>query len=144
MAVWTVFEAEDGEADALSRGDGVVFVQEAFAWRALFFAPLVLLANRLWLTLLAYGVIEVALLVAFVRLELGGWFVAVLLVPHLFVALELAGLRRWKLARRGFEEAGVVVADGEEAAERRYFEARSGIKAAPGPVLGLFPEVAGR
>ncbi|GLK83520.1 DUF2628 domain-containing protein [Ancylobacter defluvii] len=140
MAVWTVFEPEEalpGEADWSER---VVFVREAFAWRALFFAPLVLLANRLWLAFVIYAVIVGALLATYVNFELGDGFIAVLVVPNLFVALELPMLRRLKLARLGFEEAGVVNADYAEAAERRFFEARLGGPGVPGSVLGLFPE----
>lgn len=144
MAMWTVFEPEEalpGEAEWSGR---VVFIREAFAWRALFFAPLVLLANRLWLAFLAYVAVEAALVVAYMRLEPGNWFIVALLVPHLYVALELPTLRRFKLARSGYEEVGVVSADYVEAAERRFFESRlGGGPVVPGPVLGLFPE-AGR
>ncbi|MBS7543599.1 DUF2628 domain-containing protein [Ancylobacter oerskovii] len=144
MAVWTVFEPEETVTGEAGWSERVVLVREAFAWRALFFAPLVLLANRLWLAAFAYVVIEAALLAAYVRFELGTGFLAVLLIPHLFVALELPTLRRLKLVRLGFEEAGVVSADGAEAAERRFFETRLGGSVAPGPVLGLFPEAVRR
>ena len=143
MTVWTVFEPEDVLPGEPGWMDEITFVREAFAWRAVFFAPLVLLANRLWLAFLAYAVIEGALAAAYVRFDLGIWFIVVLLMPNLFVALELPGLRRRKLVWRGFEEAGVVSADYAEAAERRFFEARLG-GGASGPVLGLFPEAVRR
>lgn len=37
------------------------------------------------------------------------------------VGLEGATLRRWTLARRGWTNVGVVVADNEDDAERRFF-----------------------
>ncbi|GAB4070132.1 DUF2628 domain-containing protein [Ancylobacter sonchi] len=144
MAVWTVFEPEDGLPGEEGWSEQVVLVREAFAWRALFFAPLVLLANRLWLAFAVYAAVEAALLAAYINVELGDSFLLVLLVPNLFVALELPTLRRRKLAWLGYEEAGVVSADFAEAAERRFFEARLGIGAVPGPVLGLFPEAGTR
>jgi hypothetical protein len=43
-----------------------------------------------------------------------------LLIGVLF-GLEAASLRRWTYRRRGWANIGVVVGDGEEDAERRFF-----------------------
>ena len=77
------------------------------------------------------------------------------------VGMEASSLLRWKLARRRFEQVGIVVGDDREEAERRFFdrwdedEARPAA-AAPAPpspfgpppatsapardVIGLFPQ----
>ena len=49
----------------------------------------------------------------------GGW---VGLLIAILVGIEASSLRRWKLARRKFEQVGVVVADDLEMAERRFFD----------------------
>lgn len=162
MAVWTVFEPPGAdEADTTLRwAEGFVFVPERLAWSALPLAPLVLLRHGLWLALFLYVLVQGAVLAGVFVLDLDSAALALLIVANLAVAVQLPGLRRAKLAARGYEEAGSVVAAGLEAAEQRYFEARLGspvhvgfptsrgpasspLRRAEPAVLGLFPE-AGR
>lgn len=159
MAVWTVFEPEAADEARTTRdwADGFVFVPERLSWSALPLAPLVLLFHRLWLAFTVYALVQVAVVVAIVLLDLDGDAFALLLVANIMVAVELPGLRRAKLVARGYEEVGTVAAPKLEGAEQRYFEARLGssVPAAPAPasarayaparpaesgVLGLFPE----
>ncbi len=163
MAVWTVFQPEDGEPARALAGwsDRVVFVRDGFAWSALFFSPFVLLWHRLWLGLLGYAAAEAALAVAVPMFLAGTAAALVHLIPNLLVAFLLPDLRRLKLERRGHEEVGAVVAPTLAAAERRFFEGAltGGVpvptaaprppapfvapvhgRAALAPVLGLFPE----
>lgn len=168
MAVWTVFQPDDGMTDS-TRGrwaERIVFVREATAWSAILFAPLVLIAHRLWLALVLYVLAQVLILLVVANLDLGDAENLLLLLPNLFVAFELSALRRRKLAARGHEEIGVVVAPNREAAERRFFESWLEAGGRPAPavaaatrpaepppgyvarppansVIGLFPE-AGR
>ncbi|GLK73299.1 DUF2628 domain-containing protein [Ancylobacter dichloromethanicus] len=164
MAVWTVFEPEEGDErrTTLNWAEGFVFVPERLSWSALLFAPLVLLRHFLWLAFLVYMLVQGTVIAAIVWLDLDGRAVLLLLVANVTVAVFLPGLRRAKLAARGYEEAGCVVAPTLDAAEQRYFGARLGnvtmpplppqplggsrITAAPRPaetaVLGLFPEAA--
>ncbi|WP_428032183.1 DUF2628 domain-containing protein [Ancylobacter sp.] len=162
MAVWTVFEPEEaGERrTTLHWADGCVFIPERLSRSALLLAPLVLLRHRLWLAFIVYALVQGALVAAIIGLDLDGAAFALLLVSHIAVAVDLPGLRRAKLAGKGYEEAGCVVAPKLEAAEQRYFDARLGnvmvsspppppsarIHAAARPVtagvLGLFPEAA--
>ncbi len=157
MAVWTVFEPE--EMDDARSGDwaeAVVFVPERFTWSALLFAPLVLLRYRLWLALIVYGAAQAALAAAMHAFDIDDGLV-LLLITNAAVAVFLPGLRRAKLSRAGYDEAGAVVATRLEAAEQRYFAARTGgassaprtsmprrmdppARAGQGPILGLFPE----
>jgi hypothetical protein len=78
----------------------------------------------------------------------------VALLLALLIGLEASSLRRWTLARRGWSNLGVVVADDAELAQRRFFDAWVA-NAAPAPpgapaprvshaargdVIGLFPQ----
>jgi hypothetical protein len=69
------------------------------------------------------------------------------------IAFEATALRRRKLLRKGLRDAGVVIAEDREIAERRFFAewlkpAEPSRRASatpiaplpPSPVLGLFPE----
>jgi hypothetical protein len=84
-----------------------------------------MLARRLWLALLGYLVLTGALLGALVAAgaSRSAVFLCVFLL-HLLVGLEAATLRRWTLARRGWQSVGVVVGDDRDSAERRFFTAR--------------------
>ena len=107
-----------------------------------------------WLVLVGYVGLSAAL-------EFGSRFLgtsaaarfAVGFLVALLIGFEAATLRRFTLGRRSFANAGVIVADDMEAAERRFFDAwvKSGGAAprvvspsrqpAPAPdVIGLFPQ----
>jgi hypothetical protein len=101
----------------------VVFLREKFSWAALFFGPLWLVWNRLWLGL-AFWLAAMALIGTAVAALQPEEFVAtlVLAVPSLILAFEATVLRQHKLVASGFREAGVVIADDIEGAERRFFD----------------------
>lgn len=158
MAVWTVFEPEAADEARATRdwAEGFVFVPERLSWSALPLAPLVLLRHRLWLAFIVYALVQAAVVAAILLLDLDSDAFALLIVANIMVAVELPGLRRAKLAARGYEEVGTVAARRLEGAEQRYFEARLGSfvppASVPSPhayaparpaesgVLGLFPE----
>ena len=115
-----------------------------------------------WLVLIAYIVLMVAIGIG---LHLVGASMSARLLVAFLIALligfEAASLRRWTLARRGWNDVGLVVADDVESAERRFFDAwaadgghRVALPIAPAPVartsgappdvIGLFPEPGGR
>ena len=122
-----------------------------------------MLRHRMWLVLLGYIVVAVALQVALApgrRVERRCGFVGVLLA--LLVGIEAGTLRRFTLGRRGWRNVGIVVGDDRETAERRFFDAwvagetptpmsprscrarprrrhRRARRAAP-DVIGLFPQ----
>lgn len=129
MKAFLVFEPADG-GRGVSAADRVVFLREKFHWLALFFAPLWLLWNRLWLGFLLWLAAEIVLSLSIFVLGYEPQTVApILWLPTLIVAFEGTTLLRRKLLRRGFREAGVVVAADLEEAERRFFAEWS---AAPG------------
>lgn len=154
MKTYIVFEPENARAG--DAGERTQFVQEKFSWAALFFAPLWLLLNRLWLAFVLFCAAEILIACGvyyFGFTGFGGF--AALLLPPLIVAFEGAQLKRYRLHQKYYREADVVTADDLESAERRYFERRklasAGTPAAPPPafpekprssfsVIGLFPE----
>lgn len=163
MTIFTVFEPEDdAAASSLAQwADGVALVPERVIWTAIPFAPLVLLAHRLWLALLGYALVQGLIVGAVLWLDVTSDALVLLALTHVAVAVLLPGLRRAKLVAAGYEEIGVVVAPSLEAAEQRYVEARLGGTSVSGParaplpaeryalaahpsserpVLGLFPE----
>jgi hypothetical protein len=171
VKTFLVFEPADGGRDAAAAGR-VVFLREKFHWMALLFGPLWLLAKRLWIGFLLWLVAVIALSVAAVGFGLEpqtAW--PLLWLPTLIVAFEGTELLRRKLLRRGYREAGAIVAADLDEAEYRFFADWSGApakperetlapvqqprvtqsptapvspSARPNPVVGLFPEPGGR
>jgi hypothetical protein len=91
-----------------------LLVPEGFGWAALLFGPLWLLAHRLWWP-------AAALFVASALLGLvSPWAAAGLQVVFAFEAQDI---RRWALARQGWQAAGVVAAPDAEAATQRLLDA---------------------
>jgi len=115
MRIYTVHRRQDaGQPD-------FVLVKEGFCWPAFVVALPWALWHRMWLTVLwlAAAFVLTGALGAVLGLDgLGG--------TVLFLGLAvLAGifgndLRRGSLARRGYAEEGVVAADNEDAAFRRF------------------------
>ena len=121
-----------------------------------------MLRHRLWIELIAYLLLlggAVFLLRRFGIEETAGFWVWLFLAG--LVGMEASSLLRWKLARRRFEQVGIVVGDDREEAERRFFDgwedepARPAAAAPPPPspfgpptttsapasdVIGLFPQ----
>jgi hypothetical protein len=141
-----------------------VFVRDGFHFWAFLFAPVWLLGKRLWLAFAGYvvliGVIELAYY--FFKLPQGGQMAIDLLV-NVLIGLEASTLQRWTYARRKWATLGIVNADDEESAERRFFAqwverisdgstAPAARPVAPPPmprasgddIIGLFPQPGGR
>jgi len=138
----------------------VVFLRDKFSWPALLFGPFWLIWQGLWLALLLWVVLFFAIAVGVVALELNdNLMLAAIAIPSLLIAMDATELRRRKLLRKGMRDAGVVVADNIEVAERRFFDewVKRGQAAPaaprmptppaprvpplkPQPVMGLFPE----
>ena len=158
--IFLVFEPKDGPANAptLADAERVVFLREKFSWPALFFGPFWLAWRRLWLALALWIVafFVLAILVALLKLN-ETVMLAALVVSSLIIAFEATALRRRKLLRKSMRDAGVVIAQDIEIAERRFFAdwaKRAGTLPAErpalpsglmppldsSPVLGLFPQ----
>lgn len=122
MGIWTVLTREvpgDTPAEAAAR---IELVREKFSWATLVFAPLVLLRFRLWWALAAYVAVALLLGAAVAFAGLAEEVQDIVMAGfHLLLAFELPGLRRRRLERRGYVEAGVVSAEDRESAEHRFF-----------------------
>ena len=122
MATFLVFEPAD-QARTQAAAERVVFLREKFSFWAFLLTPFWLLRYRLWLAFLVW-------LVVFVAINLvGGWLgfgpfagIAASFFPSLLFGMEAANLRGKKLVRKGYRDAGVVIAEDIETAERRFFE----------------------
>jgi hypothetical protein len=122
MPVYTVHAPVSDGAD-LAATDRFEFVRDGFHFWAVVAGLIWLAWHRLWLALAGWIVLLLAIN--------GGlaWFgagsratFAVNFVLALLLGFEAASLRRWTLSRRKWRMLDVVVADDEEAAERRFFD----------------------
>jgi hypothetical protein len=162
MPVYTVHAPSN--VTLRNEADKFVFVRDGFHFWAMLLGPFWLLWKRLWLILLGYIVVTAAIAIS---LRLLGAATEVRLIVFallaLLMGLEAASLRRWSYSRGKWHQIDFVVADDEEAAERRFFDRWTehglsglppplGASASPFPVrpppqqdiIGLFPEPGGR
>ena len=109
-----------------------MLVKEGFCWPAFFFGVLWALAKGLWLVALLLVAVSVALalLIQWAGIDpvtgMAVWFAFALII-----GFEGNDCRRRKLARRGLDVAGVIAADGRDAALRRWFDLNPGTEAPP-------------
>lgn len=122
MRVYTVHAPITNSANSVAT-DRFAFVRDGFHFWAFVFGPLWLLAHRLWLALIGWIVVLAVVDFSMRALGAGGTaiFTANLLIA-LLMGFEAASLRRWTLSRGKWRQLDVVVADDEEAAERRFFD----------------------
>ena len=122
MPVYTVHAPVTKGAD-LTATDKFAFVRDGFHFWAAVAGVIWLAWHRLWLALIGWIV-----LMAVVDFGLS-WFgvnsrtiLVIDAVLALLLGFEAASLRRWTLSRRNWRMLDIVVADDEEAAERRFFD----------------------
>jgi hypothetical protein len=122
MPVYTVHAPVSSNAD-LRATDRFAFVRDGFHVWAAVLGVVWLAWHRLWLALIGWIVLMTVLDVGMVRVGVPA--TTVFLVDALLALLmgfEAASLRRWTLSRRNWRQLDIVVADDEEAAERRFFD----------------------
>jgi hypothetical protein len=122
MPVYTVHAPVTSGADVAAT-DRFAFVRDGFHFWAAVLGPVWLAWHRLWLALIGWIVLMAVIDVAMVRLGVGtgAIFLADVLLA-LLLGFEAASLKRWTLSRRNWRQLDIVVADDEEAAERRFFD----------------------
>lgn len=162
MSVFTVHEPPWRTAYAPPEPERFIFVRDGFYWWGFLLTPFWLLRHRLWLVLVLYVLVSVALGVALHRFGGSAFALAVAnALISLLVGFEGATLWRFTLGRRGWRNLGVVSGDDLEDAERRFFDAwvrgqakrpaaavptagPMAVSPSPPPgssgVIGLFPE----
>lgn len=119
----TVHEPPEAPIDAADRAERLVFVEDGFNWFAFLLAPVWMLVHRLWLPLLAYLVVAVAMGFVLGLIGIGPvWAFLASLALNLAVAFEADSIERWTLARKGWRIVGTVNGATTRDCERRYFE----------------------
>lgn len=122
MPVYTVHAPVISNLDFRAT-DRFAFVRDGFHLWAAIFGVIWLAWNRLWLALIGWIVLMIVIDVAMVRLGVdGGTVFLVDAMLALLLGFEAASLKRWTLSRRKWRQLDIVVADDEEAAERRFFD----------------------
>jgi hypothetical protein len=122
MPVFTVHAPVDGGAD-LASTDKFAFVRDGFHFWAMVASVLWLVWHRLWLALIGWIALNAAIWFGLTALGAGSG--TILLADFLIAVLmgfEATSLQRWTLSRRKWRQLDIVVADDEEAAERRFFD----------------------
>src|SRR6266404_3810864 len=122
MPIYTV-HAPTADTAGIAATDRFAFVRDGFHFWAALLGPLWLAWHRLWLALIGWIVVMIAIEVAMARLGASGtamFFTNVLIA--LLMGFEAASIRRWTLSRRNWRQLDIVVADDEESAERRFFD----------------------
>jgi len=123
MQAYTVHEPPSPPADRVDRAERLVFIRDGYSWSAAIFAPLWLLAHRLWWPLLGYILLIGGLEFAARAWPAGAGQLGLLVAAlHLIIGFEANTLRRWDLDRRGWQNLGVVTGRNGEESERRFFD----------------------
>src|SRR5438105_1013664 len=126
MPVFTV-HAPLSSAGINDNADEFVFVRDGYHFWAFLLGPLWLLWHRLWLAFVGYAVVIAAIVALLVWLRTGvDTRLVVMVLVAMLMGYEAASLRRWSFSHGRWREIGVVVADDEEAAERRFFDQWTG------------------
>lgn len=108
---------------ATPQGRDVALIKEGFCWPALFFTVFWALLKGLWRTALIIFALQLGLSGATFLLGLSPEAETVLSLTLLFLIGAFANdLQRFELARRHYEEIGVVAGRGLNAAALRAFE----------------------
>jgi hypothetical protein len=154
------------EGDENQRLLKATFIKDGFSRSAFSFGLFWLISKRLWISTVLFGLVLAGLLYLLIGRGLPVLaFVGISFLLFMLLALEGASLQRWRLKRRGWQEAGLVVARNQEDAERRFFDqlALGSVKdaasqtasvsvpattrapaARPNDVIGLFPDPGAR
>jgi hypothetical protein len=122
MPVYTVHAPVMNDV-GMRAADRFAFVRDGFHFWAALLGPIWLFWHGLWLALIGWIAVMVAIGFGMSALGVGGN--AILLVDILLALLmgfEAASLRRWTLSRHKWRQLDIVVAEDWESAERRFFD----------------------
>ncbi|PWB83175.1 MAG: hypothetical protein C3F11_08000 [Methylocystaceae bacterium] len=135
MAVYTVHvpRSSGGEAPPPEK---VVFLRDGFSVPAFVFGPFWLAWRKAWLAAAAWTLLLAAIAGAGVALGLPRAAISIVeFAASLVLGFEGSQLVSWTLARRGFVESAVTVADDLDEAEEVFFNSwrpgAAGVAAAP-------------
>jgi len=124
LRVYTVHEPADPPADRVDRAEALRFVRDGFSWAAALFAPLWMIARRLWLALVVYliGVGALGILLSAIGAS-DEIRTVVLLAVHVLIGFEADEIERWTLARNGWQTIGSITGESALDCERRFLDA---------------------
>ena len=124
MAVYTVHQPPLKKYESAPDPERFAFVRDGFSFWAFVFGPLWMLRHRMWLVLLGYIVVVIAMQVGlrFVGAS-GGSAAFASFMLALLVGMEAGTLRRFTLGRRRWRNLGTIVGSDRETVERRFFDA---------------------
>jgi Protein of unknown function (DUF2628) len=123
MITFTVHEPPDPPADRIDRAESLVFIKDGFSWVAAIFAPIWLIAYRLWWPLLGVVVLMACFELVKRMTDVDQRWVGLAgLALNLMIGFEADSLRRWALERRGWRMLGSVTGKTAAECERRFFE----------------------
>jgi hypothetical protein len=121
VPTYTVHEPHPIAEDIDERATRLVFIKEGFALFAFVMPVLWLLFNRLWLALILFLVVTVAVVggvtYAGGNATAAAWASFIL---NLLFGFEARNIHRGVLSRKGYQLVGVVTGRDLEAAERRF------------------------
>lgn len=117
--IFTVYE----KPEAADPAERMVLLRDGFSFGAFLFSGLWLILQRMWRVLLGYIVVTIALAMLCDTLHLTD---AARTLCQLWLQLMLAfhayDLKGWELQRRGYRMGGILAAETQMHAERRYHE----------------------
>lgn len=116
MAVYVAMEPPGRGHD----GDATVFVRDGFSWPGFLAPPLWLLWHRLWVEALLAVAASALIIAAGSARGLLPTAALLILLVMLYTGLEGQALRIAAMARRGWRQWGVLVADNLDDADARY------------------------
>jgi len=121
MAIFTV-HLPPTAAGASPAPDKIVFLRDGFSFYAFFFGPFWLVWSRAWIAAAAWTLLLTLIGLAAWKLKVPRDAISSLgLTLAVWLGFEGERLIAWTLARRGYAEQDVVVADSEEEAEEAFF-----------------------
>lgn len=123
---FTDLAGDPGESDRLQ------FIPDRFSFLAFLFSIIWLLAHRMWLVLLGYLALTLAVELLALVLAGGAAGIVALTISLLF-GFEARALLRWSLERKGWRVVGIVDGTNAAEAELRFLnrEARSTVPVEP-------------
>ena len=117
--IYAVYE----KPEASDPAERVMLVREGFAFWAFALHAFWLLSKRMWLPLLAYCALAIGWRLLAQALDISMLSAALVQVwLQLMLGYHAHDLQGWLLKRQGYRFAGLLVAESEMAAARRYYE----------------------
>ncbi len=117
--IFTVYE----KPEASDPSDRVVLLREGFSFGAFFFNVFWLILKRMWWGIALYMGAAIAMATIAELLQLSEIAIIVLqLLLQVMLGYHANDIEGWALKRRGYRVAGVLAAESEMLAARRYYE----------------------